>query len=45
MIVRKWRGWADADRADGYLQHFAAHVQAKLNRTEHCDLEPQMNRD
>ena len=30
MIVRKWRGWADKDRADGYLQHFAAHVQAKL---------------
>ena len=30
MIVRKWRGWADKDRADGYLQHFAAHVQATL---------------
>jgi heme-degrading monooxygenase HmoA len=30
MIVRKWRGWADKERADGYLQHFAAHVQAKL---------------
>jgi hypothetical protein len=30
MIVRKWRGWAEKDRADGYLQHFAAHVQAKL---------------
>jgi len=30
MIVRKWRGWADNDRADGYLQHFAANVQAKL---------------
>jgi hypothetical protein len=30
MIVRKWRGWADKDRAEGYLQHFAAHVQAKL---------------
>ena len=31
MIVRKWRGWADKDRANGYLQHFAAHVQAKLD--------------
>jgi hypothetical protein len=30
MIVRQWRGWADKDRADGYLQHFAVHVQAKL---------------
>jgi heme-degrading monooxygenase HmoA len=30
MIVRKWRGWADKDRADGYVRHFAAHVQAKL---------------
>jgi heme-degrading monooxygenase HmoA len=30
MIVRKWRGWAKKDRADGYLEHFVAHVQAKL---------------
>jgi heme-degrading monooxygenase HmoA len=30
MIVRKWRGWADKDGANGYVRHFAAHVQAKL---------------
>jgi heme-degrading monooxygenase HmoA len=30
MIVRKWRGWADKDRANSYVRHFAAHVQAKL---------------
>ena len=34
MIVRKWRGWADKDRADGYLQHFASEVQARLSRVE-----------
>lgn len=34
MIVRKWRGWADKDRAHGYLQHFAAHVQAKLGAVQ-----------
>ena len=34
MIVRKWRGWADKDRANGYLQHFAAHVQAKLGTVQ-----------
>ena len=32
MIVRKWRGWADKDRTDGYLKHFVAHVQARLDR-------------
>jgi len=32
VIVRKWRGWTDKDRADGYLQHFVAQVQAKLSR-------------
>ena len=30
MIVRKWRGWATKDQAGGYVQHFAAHVQARL---------------
>ena len=32
MIVRKWRGWADKNGANGYLQHFAAHVQVKLGK-------------
>jgi hypothetical protein len=31
MIVRKWHGWADKDRADDYLKHFVTHVQARLN--------------
>ena len=30
MIVRKWRGRADKDRADDYVRHFAEHVQVKL---------------
>jgi heme-degrading monooxygenase HmoA len=30
MIVRKWRGWADKDQADGYVRHFAEHVRVKL---------------
>ena len=34
MIVRKWRGWADKDRADDYLQHFAAQVQVKLGAVQ-----------
>jgi heme-degrading monooxygenase HmoA len=34
MIVREWRGWADKDRADGYVRHFAEHVQAKLGTVQ-----------
>ena len=34
MIVRKWRGWANKDQADRYLQHFAGHVQAKLGAVQ-----------
>jgi hypothetical protein len=31
MIVRQWRGWADRDRAAGYLRYFAMKVQLQLS--------------